>query len=109
MALAYFTQFFDDPSSLLLHRLVHLVQRHPLGRAHHQAVRAYRESDGAALAAFELVRHQRILHPGIAVGPGVAEIGRRNRLIQQLRWQAGFVHYYISSKLFIFHMGKNLF
>ena len=93
MALAHLAQFLDDPRGFFLHGLVHLVQRHPLGRTDHQAVRPHTEADGAALAAFEFIGHQRVAQPRIAVGAGVAEIGRQQRLSQRLGGQSTTIYY----------------
>ena len=93
MALTHLTQLLDDPRGFLKYRLVYLVQRHPLWRAHHQAVRPHTEADGAALAAFEFIGHYRVLHPCIAVGAGVAKIGRQQGLGQSLGRQISGIYY----------------
>ena len=66
-------QLAQDPGGLVLQRRVHLVQRHPFGRAHREPLRPHHETDVAAAGAAELVCHHRVAQHRLAVGLRMAE------------------------------------
>ena len=85
LAHARFFKFFQHPNGLFLQCGFHLVQRHPLGRTHHEAFRAHLETDGSAAGAPELVGNQRIAQPRFPVCQRVAKFGGRHHIAQRLR------------------------
>ena len=66
-------QLGHNPGPFFLHRRVHLAQRHPVGRTHHQAISPHHKTNALAPRAFKTVRHRRTLQLRMAVGGGVGE------------------------------------
>jgi hypothetical protein len=77
--LARLAELAHDPQTLFAHGRVDFAQRHPFGRADHEAVGADHEADGAALAALEFESHGSARQPDLAVGTGVLETRGRER------------------------------
>jgi hypothetical protein len=83
VALPRLVQLADDPERLFLQGGIHIMQRSPVGRPHHQTVGPHGKTNGTALAAFELVSHHGVAQTRFAIGPGVAKGGGGHQVVQR--------------------------
>jgi hypothetical protein len=71
-----------DPAGLLQQRSIHFVQRHPGRRAHSQTIGPDRKTDGAPLAAAELVADMGAAQGDGPVGARMDKALRRQQVLQ---------------------------
>ena len=96
LALARLAELAHDPGCFVEQGRVHLVQRHPGGRAHGQAIGPDGKADGAALAAAEFVADVGAGERDGPVGAGMGKALRRQGPIDR-RLRQTVIHYLFNS------------